>query len=119
MMERLVARVIQSIHAVDVNANVAGTVRAPRLTVRSNLDRAVADGIRSVVGEEVAKAEVKVRAQVDSAAERALAPVRARAAELRAEVEQRAKDASTRLEEAKRQLAAQLKTLGAGLLGGP
>lgn len=118
-MERLVARVLQSIKDVSVTADVAGTMRAPKLNVRSNLDRAVADGIKSVVGTEVAKAEVRVRAQVDSAAEQALAPVRARAAELRAEVDERAKDASTRLDDAKKQLAAQLKTLGGGLLGLP
>lgn len=115
-MEQLVSRVIQSIHDVSVTADVAGTIRAPKLHVRSNLDRAVADGIKSVVGEEVRKAETKVRAQVDSVAEAALQPVRERVAELRAEVDKRAAEATTRLDDAKRQLAAQLKTLGAGLI---
>jgi uncharacterized protein (TIGR03545 family) len=115
-MEQLVSRVIQSIHDVSVTADVAGTIRAPKLNVRSNLDRAVADGIKSVVGEEVRKAETKVRAQVDSVAEAALQPVRERVAELRAEVDKRAADATTRLDDAKRQLAAQLKTLGTGLI---
>ena len=118
-MEQLVSRVIQSIHDVDITAEVAGTLTAPRLNVRSNLDRAVANGIKSVVGEEVEKAEARVRSQVEAEAEKALAPVRARAAELRAEVDQRAKEAQTRLDEAKAQLAAQLKTLGGGLLGLP
>ena len=118
-MEQLVARVIQSIHNVDVTAEVGGTMRAPKLGVRSNLDRAVADGIKSVVGSEVAKAETKVRAQVDSAAEQAMAPVRAKATELRAEVDQRAKEASQKLDDAKKQLADQLKVLGGGLLGLP
>ena len=115
-MEQLVSRVIQSIHDVNVTADVAGTLRAPKLNVRSNLDRAVADGIKSVVGEEVRKAETKVRAQVDSVAEAAMQPVRERVAELRAEVDKRAAEATTRLDDAKRQLAAQLKTLSAGLL---
>ena len=110
------SRVIQSIHDVNVTADVAGTLRAPKLNVRSNLDRAVADGIKSVVGEEVRKAETKVRAQVDSVAEAAMQPVRERVAELRAEVDKRAAEATTRLDDAKRQLAAQLKTLSAGLL---
>jgi uncharacterized protein (TIGR03545 family) len=118
-MERLVTRVIQSIENVDINANIGGTLRAPRFSVRSNLDRAVADGVRSVVGDEVAKAQVKVRAQVDSLAERAAEPVRARVAELRAEVDQRAAEAQAMLDDAKRRLAAQLKTLGAGVLGLP
>jgi uncharacterized protein (TIGR03545 family) len=118
-MEQLVTRVIQSIRDVNLTAEVAGTMKSPRLSVRSNLDRAVADGIKSVVGGEVAKAEGLVRAQVDSAAEQAMAPVRAKVAELRAEVDARAKEATTRLDDAKRQLAAQLKTLGGGLLGLP
>jgi len=118
-MEQLVSRVIQSIHSVDLTADIGGTMRAPRLAVRSNLDRAVADGVKSVVGTEVAKAESKIRAQVDTAAERALAPVRARVAEVRADIDQRTKDGFARLDDAKRQLAAQLKSLSGGLLGLP
>ena len=69
-------RVIQSIHEVNLTADISGTLQAPKLSVRSNLDRAVADGVKSVVGTEVAKAEARVRSQVDSIAEVALAPVR-------------------------------------------
>ncbi len=118
-MEQLVSRVIQSIRDVSVNADIGGTVRAPKLAVRSNLDRAVADGIRSVVGEEVQKAEAKVRAQVDSATESALRPVRERITELRAEVDKRAADANARFDDAKKQLADQLKKLGTGLIPVP
>lgn len=118
-MEQLVTRVIQSIHDVNLTADISGTLQAPRLAVRSNLDRAVADGVKSVVGTEVAKAEARVRAQVDSIAERAVAPVRARATELGAEVDQRAKDAQTQLDDAKSRLASQLKSLSAGVLGLP
>jgi uncharacterized protein (TIGR03545 family) len=110
-IEQLVSRVIQSIHDVNVTADVGGTLRAPTLNVRSNLDRAVADGIKGVVGEEVAKAETKVRAQVDSVAEAALRPVRDRIAELRAEVDKRSAEATARFDDAKKQLGAQLKAL--------
>jgi uncharacterized protein (TIGR03545 family) len=118
-MEQLVTRVIQSIHEVNLTADISGTLKSPRLSVRSNLDRAVADGVRSVVGGEVAKAETRVRAQVDSIAERAVAPVQARVAELRSEVDQRAKEAQSQLDDAKTRLAAQLKSLGTGALGLP
>lgn len=118
-MEQLVTRVIQSVHDVNLTADIGGTLTAPRLTVRSNLDRAVADGVKSVVGTEVAKAEARVHAQVDSIAEQAVAPVRARAAELRAEVDRRATEAQTQLDNAKAKLAAQLKSLGTGALGLP
>jgi hypothetical protein len=47
-----------------------------------------------------------------------MAPVRARIASARQEGEQRLKDASDQLDKAKADLAAQLKALSGGLLGG-
>ncbi len=118
-MTQLVTRVIQSVHDVDLSATIDGTLQSPRLSVRSNLDRAVADGVKSVVGGEVAKAEARVRAQVDSAADRAVAPVRALIVQAQGDVDQRAKSAQAQLDDVKARLAAQLKGLGTGILGLP
>src|SRR6202007_66426 len=38
-MEQLVVRVIQTIRTVDLSAEIGGTMKAPKLNVRSNLDR--------------------------------------------------------------------------------
>ena len=41
-------------------------MKAPRLSVKSNLDDAIAQRLKAVIGEEVAKAEAMARAKVDS-----------------------------------------------------
>ena len=117
-LESLVSRVLTGIDNIDVTADIRGTTKAPALTVRSNLDRAVADNIKRVAGEEIAKAEAKVRAQVDAFVEKETAPVKAKIAETRAEIDQRIADATTKLEKAKADLAARLKELSGGIIGG-
>jgi F0F1-type ATP synthase membrane subunit b/b' len=89
------------------------------LSVRSNLDRVIADRLRAVAGEELAAAEAKVRARVDSLVEEKSAPVRARIAELRTEGERRVADGRARLDTEKRKLEEQLKALTGGLVGLP
>jgi uncharacterized protein (TIGR03545 family) len=111
-LEALVVRILSGISQVDIAADITGTLKAPKLAVRSNLDRAVADGIRSVAGQEIAKAEAKVRAQVDSIAEVKLAPVRARVTELRSEIDDRMKEVSGQIDDLKARLTAQLRALG-------
>jgi uncharacterized protein (TIGR03545 family) len=118
-LESLVARVIERVDQLNVSAQIGGSMRSPTLAVRSNLDREIADGIKAVAGEEIAKAEVRVRAQVDALVEEKVAPLRARVTEVRAEVEQRVRDAQAQLDDVKTKLAAQLKTLGGGLIGLP
>ena len=118
-LESLVVRVLTGIDELEVVADVSGTLRAPRLAVRSNLDRQVADRLRAVAGEEIAAAQSRVRAQVDRLVEEKSAPVRARIDETRAEGERRVADARARLDEEKRKLEERLKTLSGGLVGLP
>lgn len=114
-VETLVARVLTGINQLEVTADVSGTLSAPRLAVRSNLDRQVADRLRAVVGEEVAAAQAKVRAHVDRLVEERSAPVRAKVGELRADGERRVADARAKLDEEKRKLEERLKSLTGGL----
>ena len=118
-LESLVARVLTGINQLDLTADVSGTLREPRLLVKSNLDRQVADRLRAVAGEEIAAAQAKVRAQVDKLVEEKSAPVKARIAELRAESEHRIADARARLDEEKRKLDERLKALSGGVVGLP
>ena len=83
--------------------------------VRSNLDRVVAERIKSVMGEEIAKAEARLRAQVDRLVEEKSAPVKAKVAEVRAESERKLAEAKTRLDEEKKKLEERLKALTAGI----
>jgi uncharacterized protein (TIGR03545 family) len=118
-VEGLVARVLTGIRELDLTADIGGTLQAPTLSVRSNLDRQVADRLRAVVGEEVAAAQQKVRAQVDRIVEERSAPVKARVEELRAESDRRIADARARLDAEKKKLEDRLKAFAAtSILGG-
>jgi uncharacterized protein (TIGR03545 family) len=114
-MESLVARVLTGVNTLDLSAEISGTLQNPRLAVKSNIDRELSARLRSVAGEELAKAEAKARAQVDRIVEQKAAPVRARVAELRADTERRVAEARTRLEEEKRKLDERLKALTSGV----
>ena len=120
-LESLVTRVLTGINTVDVTAEIRGSTKSPSLAVRSNLDRAVADNIKRVAGEEIAKAEAKVRAQVDAVVQRETAALKARidkaVAETREQVDQRVAEAQARLDKAKADLAARVKELGGGVIG--
>ena len=115
-LESLVSRLVTGLHELEVTAELSGDMRSPTLAVRSNLDREIAARIRAVAGEEVARAEQRVRAEVDRIVEERSAPVRARVAELRAEGEQRVADARGRLEAERARLDEQVRTVSGGLV---
>jgi uncharacterized protein (TIGR03545 family) len=118
-IESLVAKVLTGISALQVNASVVGPAKTPRLAVSSNLDRVVADQVKNVIGTQVAAAEAKVRARVDSLAEDKEAPVRAKLNDLRTEADKQIADARSKLDAEKQKLDAQLRSLTAGLVGLP
>jgi uncharacterized protein (TIGR03545 family) len=117
----LVTRVLTGIDNVDVTADIRGTTAAPSLAVRSNLDRAVADNIKRVAGEEISRAEAKMRAQVDAVVQRETAALKVKidkaVADTREQADQRIAEAQARLDKAKADLAARLKELGGGIIG--
>ena len=118
-VETLVARVLTGIDALELVAEIGGTLTAPTLAVRSNLDRQISERLKAVVGEEVAAAERRVRAQVDQFVDAKSAPVKQRIADVRAEGERRLNDARARLDAEKKKLEERLKSLGSGLLNVP
>ena len=111
-LESIVVNVLERIRVLDVEAELNGTLRSPRLAVRSTIDREVASAIQSAMGEKVREAEQLVRARVDSLAEAALAPVRAHVIDLRSEATTRVAAVSARLQALREQLLAQLRALG-------
>jgi uncharacterized protein (TIGR03545 family) len=118
-IESLVARVLTGVPTLTMQAQVTGSLQAPKLAVSSNLDRVVGDQLRNLVGTQVAAAEAKVRARVDSLVEEKSAPVKAKVAEVRAEADKRIADARARLDAEKQKLDAQVKALSGGLVGLP
>jgi len=117
-LEQVVWRVVSGLKQLDVSAQVSGSIKAPRLSVRSNLDDAIAQRLKAVVGEEVAKAEALARAKVDSIVSDKVEPVKQRVAAVQADATRRVADEQARLDKVEADLQAQLKRLTAGLAPG-
>lgn len=109
--ESIIWRVLSGLSSLELSARAAGPLTAPRLSVRSNLDRALGDRLKSLMGEQIAKAEARARAAVDSIVNERVAPIRAQVASVQAQAQQRVSDARTQLDKEKQALDAQLKQL--------
>ena len=114
-LEQLVWRVVSGLKRLDVDAEVRGTIKAPKLSVKSNLDDAIAQRLKAVVGEEVANAEALARAKVDSIVTGKVEPVKQRIAAVQADATRRVADEQQRLAKAQADLQAELKRLTGGL----
>jgi uncharacterized protein (TIGR03545 family) len=110
-LEKLVYRVIGGLTAVDLEADIGGTMTKPTLAVRSTLDRAIAAQLKAVLGEEVAKAEAFARAKVDSIVRDKEAEARVKVEALRLQGEARIAEAQARLAEERAKLDAEREKL--------
>jgi uncharacterized protein (TIGR03545 family) len=117
-IERLVWRVISGLNDLDLVAELGGTISSPKLSISSNLDQAIARRLKTVVGEEVARAERMVRAKVDSLVAAKVVPVKRQVADVQAEATQRVQAERGRLDKVEAELNAQLKRLTGGLAPG-
>lgn len=113
-LEEIVYRVVSGLDDIEVTASVQGTLSDPSVRVSSNLDRAIAARVRAVLGEEIGRAETRVRAAVDSIVRERVEPVRAQVRTLQADAEQRITEARTRLDEERAKLEERLRTLTGG-----
>ena len=109
--EELLARVLDGVTDLDVQARLGGTISAPTLALSSNLGDVMAGRMRAIVGEEAVKAEAKLRAQVDAAAAPRIAAAKARVAELQAQVDERVKTAQTQIDAQKKVLQDRLAAI--------
>jgi uncharacterized protein (TIGR03545 family) len=107
----LVWRVVSGIPALDLSASLAGNVARPELAVSSNLDRALAERLRALAGAELAAADARVRAQVDSLVNGHVAPVRAQVTTLGADVTRRLGGQRALLADARKALEQRLREL--------
>ena len=114
-LERLVWRVLGGLTDLRVTAELSGTVKAPRLAVSSNLDQAVSSRLQAVVGEEVARAEQRVRAEVDKLVTAQVDSARERVSTVAAEGRERIESQRKQLEAVEQELRAQLKRLTSGV----
>lgn len=116
-LESLIWRVLSGLTQLDVTAELTGSLRAPRFSVHSNLDEAIADRVRGLLGEELRAAEARVRSQVDTLVAERVAQARAQAEVVTTEVRTRVNALKQELDSAKAQLEARLKALSGGLGG--
>jgi uncharacterized protein (TIGR03545 family) len=117
-IERVVWRVVSGLKDLEVVAELRGSVGSPKFSVSSNLDKAVAQSLQAVIGEEVAKAERTVRAKVDSLVADKVEPVKRQIASVQTEANQRVQGERQRLDQVEQQLQAELKRLTGGLVPG-
>lgn len=117
-LENIVWRVVSGLDQLSVDARVSGGLRSPKLAVSSNLDRAIAQRLEAVIGEEVAKAEKMVRAKVDSAVAERVEPVRRQIADVRGQAQSRLASEQKRIADVERELQAEVKRLTGGLAPG-
>jgi uncharacterized protein (TIGR03545 family) len=117
-IERVVWRVVSGLSNLEVVAELSGTVAGPKLSVHSNLDQAIAQRLKAVVGEEVAKGERMARAKVDSLVADKVEPVKRQIATVQAEATRRVQAERQRVDQVEEKLQAELKRLTAGLVPG-
>jgi uncharacterized protein (TIGR03545 family) len=117
-IERLVLRVVSGLNNLQVVAELSGSIASPRFSVSSNLDKAIAQQLKAVIGEEVAKAEKMVRAKVDSLVADKVEPVKRQVAAVQSGATQRIQTEKRRLDEVEKQLNAELQRLTRGLAPG-
>jgi uncharacterized protein (TIGR03545 family) len=117
-IERLVLRVVSGLNELNVVAELSGSIASPKFSVSSNLDKAIAQRLQAVIGEQVVKAEKMVRGKVDSLVADKVEPVKRQVATVQNEATGRIKAEKQRLDEVEKQLNAELKRLTSGLAPG-
>lgn len=111
----LIWRAVSGISQLEVEARVRGTFAQPTLQVRSNLDQVIATRLRAVLGEEVAAAERRLRAEVDRQIEARVGPVRSRVTALQTEIAARIAREQAPIDEVQRDLEQRLRDMLPGI----
>jgi hypothetical protein len=109
---------VSGLNDLNVVAQLSGSIAAPKFSVSSNLDKAIAQRVQAVIGEEVAKAEKMARAKVDSLVSDKVEPVKRQVASVQSQATERIAAQKERLDEVEKQLNAELKRLTSGLAPG-
>lgn len=112
-LEKFVISTLQRVTDLEIGARLGGTVQKPTLDVRSNLDDALAKGLRAQLGAEIDRAEQKVRAEVDKLVAEQMQRAEREVARLQTQVEGRLGLEQGKLTQVRGVLDGQLKQLTA------
>lgn len=118
LVESTVWNVVSGLSEIRVRAELGGTVSSPTLTVRSNLDLAIAARLRGLAGEELARGEKRARDAVDALVSQQAAAVSGTVNALQARALRRLPVEKGQLDEAQRRLETELKRLAGSAAGG-
>ena len=111
----LVWQVVSGIATLDVSARLSGTPESPSLSIRSNLDQAISDRIKGLMGDQVKAAEQKLTAQVNAYADPLIAPVKSQVASVTGSAQQQLGASQGKIADAQKQLQQRLKSLTGGI----
>ena len=117
LVRELVWRVVSGLRDLRVTAELQGAWNRPSFSVHSNLDDALAARLQALLGEEVARAEAKARAEVDRLVSPTVQAARSRVDTFRDDIDSRINQAQTELDHVRSDLEARLRSLGGGLGG--
>ena len=116
--EGLLWRSLSSLRNVVVEAELAGPLTSPRMSLTSNVGEVVAGNLRQALGAEIERAERMVRAEVDKHINAVLAQARGKVQELEGEVTRRVGAPEQQLQQLTTQLEDQLNRFTQGVIPG-
>ena len=113
----LVWQAVRGLTTLQVRADLGGTIEQPTLSVRSNLDDAIAARLQALAGEALVRATARARAAVDQLAGPKLTALEGRLQGLTSQVASRVPAEAGRLNEVERRLQGELKRLAGSVVG--
>lgn len=109
--EDLMWRAVSRLNTVEIETRLAGALSGPRLGVSSNVGREVAAALRREVGAEIARAEQRVRAEVDRLVGEQVETARGRMSAVQSQVEGEIARRRADLERVKQELETEIRNL--------
>ncbi|MEP6474034.1 MAG: TIGR03545 family protein, partial [Gemmatimonadota bacterium] len=115
-LQSLVGQVLGNVKSLTLDATISGTVSQPSIAISSNVGDALAGGIRQVLGEQVAKAEARVKEEVDKQISQGIAVAQQQVSAVTQDLGKKVGLQSDQINQVETELQAQLKryTGGAG-----
>lgn len=108
----LLWRAVSGLRNVEIDARITGRLTAPRMAITSNVGDVVSANLRREIGAEVARAEARVREEVDRIVQPRLAAARTRVTQVQSGVQARVNASQARLDAVQADLEARLGDLG-------
>jgi uncharacterized protein (TIGR03545 family) len=113
--EAVVWRTLSGLRDVRIEARLTGPVSRPRLAVGTNVARALADGLRDQLGAELRDQEAQVRARVEALVAERVAEAQQAVTAFQSQVLDRVAAERARLDQAKADLEARVRSLAPGI----